>query len=87
MRQQVLSSLKSDEAGGGSAQSLIQALSGLSSQSADDVASVISNFLEGLGSAAGISPEEAGRGHQEVPFEMGAASVFEATEPAARCNL
>ncbi len=53
----VLSALKAGDSGASSAQSLMHALGTLSSQGADDVASVISNFLEGLGSAAGISPE------------------------------
>lgn len=66
----VLSALKSDEGGGNSAQSLIQALTGLSGPGADDVASVISNFLEGLGSAAGISVDDGPLVHQGFPSEM-----------------
>jgi hypothetical protein len=53
----VLSALKADDTGVSSAQSLIHALSSLSGDGADDVASVISNFLEGLGTAAGLSPD------------------------------
>ncbi len=62
--------MKSDESGGNTAQSLIQALTGLSGPGADDVASVISNFLEGLGSAAGISVDDGALGHQGFPSEM-----------------
>ena len=51
--------------------------SGLSGQGADDVASVISNFLEGLGSAAGITLDDSADRHPSYPseFPCGTASA------------
>jgi hypothetical protein len=56
---------------------LILWFSGLSGQGADDVASVISNFLEGLGSAAGITLDDAAARHQgfSPEFPRAAASA------------
>ena len=82
----MLSSLKSEDAGGSSAQSLIHALSGLSGQGADDVASVISNFLEGLGSAAGISVDDGGGAQHAMAFGHGAGDVLGASPAMERMS-